>query len=113
MLIILQYANLEMDDEAKKLVVIFVFDGSKGQMMNVFCAPPESNQPAFIDEISGATRWFQMGNCSFHLEVCPLKFLLGSSCPLKLYFFKIAYLFFNDIVIVFFPPVRIPDALSM
>jgi hypothetical protein len=31
----------------------------------------------------------QMGNCPFHLEVCPSNFLLGSSCPLKFYFFKI------------------------
>ena len=54
---------------------------------------------------SGATRGRQIGNCPFHFEVCPSKFLLGSSCPLKFYFFKIVYLFFNEIVIVFFSPV--------
>ena len=30
----------------------------------------------------------QMGNCPFHLEVCPSKFLSGSFCPLKFYFFE-------------------------
>ncbi len=44
----------------------------------------------------------QMGNCTFHLEICPLQFLLVSFCPLKFYFFRIVYLFLNQIVTVFF-----------
>jgi hypothetical protein len=37
----------------------------------------------------------QMGNCPFHLEICPSKFLSGRSCPLKFYFFKIVFLIFR------------------
>jgi hypothetical protein len=37
----------------------------------------------------------QMGNCPFHLDICPLQFLLVSFYPLKFYFFRIVYLFLN------------------
>ncbi len=37
----------------------------------------------------------QVGNCPFHLEVYPSKFLSESSCPLKYYFFKIVFFNFS------------------
>ncbi len=44
---------------------------------------------------SGATRGRQMGNCPFHLEICPLKVLLVNFCPLKLCFFRIVFFIFE------------------
>ncbi|CAF1366774.1 unnamed protein product [Adineta ricciae] len=49
--LILQYANLEMNDHEKKLVIIFHFDGNKGELKNVLYASSESNQPAFINDV--------------------------------------------------------------
>jgi hypothetical protein len=63
--------------------------------LNSFNSFVRDKSISYTSTASGATRRRQLGNCPFYLEICPLKVLLVNFCPLKLYFFRIVYLFSN------------------